>query len=117
MIVMMAGLPGAGKSTLARALASRTSGVVLDKDEIRRALFAPAEIEYSTEQDDFCMGIMLQTAAHLLHQNPGRYVFLDGRPFSQRYQIERVIEVATESGPALADSGMRLFGGNRAAAD
>jgi len=94
MIVMMAGLPGTGKSTLARALAERTSGLVLDKDQIRQALFAPADIEFSTEQDDFCMGVMLETAAYVLGKNPGRHVFLDGRPFSRRYQIERVIECA-----------------------
>ncbi|HKS74078.1 MAG TPA: ATP-binding protein [Terriglobales bacterium] len=98
MIVMMAGLPGTGKSTLARALAERTSGAVLDKDEIRRALFPPADIEYSTGQDDFVMEVMLKTAGYLLRKDPARYVFLDGRPFSQRYQLERVMEHAKELG-------------------
>jgi predicted kinase len=98
MIVMMAGLPGTGKSTLARELAKRTFGAVLDKDEIRKALFAPEGIEFSTEQDDFCMEVMLQTAGYLLRKDPARQVFLDGRPFSRRYQLERVIEVAKSLG-------------------
>ena len=92
MIVMMAGLPGTGKSTLARALAERVNGTVLDKDKIRPALFPLADIEFSTEQDDFCMEVMLQTAGYLLRKDPARYVFLDGRPFSRRSQLERVIE-------------------------
>ena len=100
MIVMMAGLPGTGKSTLARALASRVHGAVLDKDEIRRALFAPADIEFSTEQDDFCMEVMLETAGYLLRKDPSRIVVLDGRPFSRQYQMERVIEYANGLGQA-----------------
>jgi predicted kinase len=96
MIVIMAGLPGTGKSTLARELASQTSGAVLDKDRIRAALFAPAEIEYSTEQDDFCMEVLLATAEYLLGKNPSRHVFLDGRPFARRYQIEQVIATAKQ---------------------
>jgi predicted kinase len=66
MIVLMAGLPGTGKTTLARELAARTSGRVLSKDEIRHALFTPDEIEYSSRQDDFCLRVMLQTAGYLL---------------------------------------------------
>ena len=94
MIVLMAGLPGTGKSTLARGLASRVDGVVLSKDEIRHAIFSPAEVEYSTAQDDFIMEIMLEAAAWILKKDRKRSVFLDGRTFSRRYQIDHVIGAA-----------------------
>jgi predicted kinase len=95
MIVLMAGLPGSGKTTLARELAARTSGRVLSKDEIRHAVFSPEEIEYSSRQDDFCLQVMLETAGYLLRRNPQRLILLDGRPFSRRYQIENVLAAAT----------------------
>ena len=96
MIILMAGLPGTGKSTLAHALAEMTGGSVLSKDQIRAALFSPEDIEYSTAQDDFCMEIMLQAARFLLQKNPQRKVFLDGRTFSRRYKIDRVLSFAAE---------------------
>jgi predicted kinase len=102
MIVMMAGLPGTGKSTLARALAQRLPGVVLDKDAIRAALFEPGQVEYSLAQDDFCQQIMLQTAAYLLAKDAELHVLLDGRTFSRRYQRERVIEFCEQLGTACA---------------
>ena len=94
MIILMAGLPGTGKTTLARELARRTSGRVLSKDEFRYALFAPEEIEYSSRQDDFCLQLMMETAGYLLSRDPVKNVFLDGRPFSRRYQIDNVLTAA-----------------------
>jgi adenylylsulfate kinase len=102
MIVIIAGLPGTGKSTLARALAQRLPGAVLDKDTIRPALFQPPYVEYSLAQDDFCQGIMLQTAAYLLAKNAELHVFLDGRTFSRRYQRERAIEFCRQVGTTWA---------------
>ncbi len=94
MIVLMAGLPGAGKTTLARELAARTAGRVLSKDAIRHAVFSTEEIEYSSRQDDFCLQLMLEITGYLLSRTPSRAIFLDGRPFSRRYQIENVLAAA-----------------------
>jgi len=96
MIILMAGFPGTGKTTLARELAQRTQGALLSKDEIRAALFSPEDIEYSVKQDDFVMEIMLEAARYLLQNAPARRIFLDGRTFSRRSQIDRVLKFAGE---------------------
>src|SRR5207245_8311700 len=98
MLVLMAGLPGTGKSTLSRALAAELGGTVLDKDAIRAALFSPPDLEYSTEQDDFCMAIMLKVAGYLFRKEPARRIFLDGRTFSRAYQRKRATGYAEAIG-------------------
>lgn len=96
MIVLLAGLPGTGKSTLAHALAEDLHGAILSKDAIRHALFAPPDVEYSTAQDDFVLQIMLKAAAWIVRKDPARIVLLDGRTFSGRYQIDFVLNAAQE---------------------
>jgi predicted kinase len=98
MLILMAGLPGTGKSTLSRALAAKFGGTVIDKDQVRASLFSPPDIEYSTEQDDFCMAVMLKVAGYLFRKDPARIVFLDGRTFSQTYQLKRATGFAEAIG-------------------
>ncbi len=98
MLILMAGLPGTGKSTLSRALVAEFGGAVLNKDQIRAALFPVTDIEYSTEQDDFCMAIMLKVAGYLFRKEPARRIFLDGRTFSSAYQLKRATGYAEAIG-------------------
>jgi predicted kinase len=98
MLILMAGLPGTGKSTLSRALAAELGGTVIDKDQVRASLFLPADIEYSTPQDDFCMAVMLKVAGYLFRKDPSRFIFLDGRTFSRTYQLKRATGFAEAIG-------------------
>jgi predicted kinase len=94
----MAGLPGTGKSTLARAVAARVGGVVLDKDVIRASIFPRRLVEYSSEQDDFVVALMLSVTEYLLRRNPAAIVILDGRPFGKKYQVDSVVASAKRMG-------------------
>ena len=107
MLIVMAGLPGTGKSTLARRLADKLSvdgsrAMILDKDVVRAALFPPAEIEYSTRQDDLCVDVMLQAAEYVLRQDPDKRVILDGRSYSRCYQVDVVRAFARKQGVPCA---------------
>jgi predicted kinase len=96
--VLMAGLPGTGKSTLAEALARELNGVVLSKDAVRAALFSGDLTDYTREQDDLCFGMVLDAARYLAEHRRTGFVFLDGRTFSRREQVEQVIDAAEEAG-------------------
>ena len=96
--VLFAGLPGTGKSTLARAIAERLGAAVLDKDRVRGALFPGALTDYTAQQDELCMRAMLEAAAYLTEPERVEYIFFDGRTFSQRSQIEDVLLAATRAG-------------------
>jgi len=99
LLIAMAGLPGSGKSTLARRLGELLPAVVLDKDTVRAALFPAPEIDYSNRQDDFCVAIMLQTASYLMDK--GRTVILDGRTFTLKYQVDRLVRFSRAAGAMI----------------
>jgi hypothetical protein len=74
--------------------------MVLDKDRIRASVFPPNCIEYSTRQDDRVVQLMLEQAEQVLRTQPARIIFLDGRPFSRKYQVDAVVEFAERIGTA-----------------
>jgi predicted kinase len=96
--VLFAGLPGTGKSTLAKALAERLSVAILDKDRVRAALFPGPLTDYTTEQDELCLRAMEQAAAYLTERNRAAWIFFDGRTFSTAGQIDDVLRAAQRAG-------------------
>ncbi len=96
--VIFAGLPGTGKSTLARALAERLGAAILDKDRVRGALFPDTLTDYSPEQDQLCMRAIMEAAVYLTERRRVKYIFFDGRTFSTRRQIEDVLLAAKQAG-------------------
>lgn len=100
MIIQLAGLPGTGKTTLARGLACKLSAVILSKDEVRHAVFTTA-VAYDQAQDDLCVSFLFQAAGHLLKRHPGSTVILDGRTCLRAYQVEQVRGLARQLGQPL----------------
>lgn len=101
MIIAMAGLPGVGKTTLARALAPHLDAVVLDKDRVRLGIFGPSHVDYTDEQDDFCVDLMYRATAWLRLRDPIPSVILDGCTYTRADQVITLRRVALELGEPL----------------
>jgi adenylylsulfate kinase len=97
-LVVLTGLPGVGKTTLARALSKRLPAFVLNKDEIRDAIFPPAALDYSSAQNELSTRVLLMVAEYILRRDPDRTVIIDGKPFSREEQIREVVALGERSG-------------------
>lgn len=92
---MLVGLPGAGKSTLAAALAGRLPDArVLDKDRVRHVLFDPCD--YTSAERDVVFAAMLDATRY--HLGRDRTVIFDGLTFSRRSQVAAAEAVASDAG-------------------
>ena len=98
-VIVLVGLPGAGKSTLAGALAERLPGArVLDKDKVRHVLFDPCD--YTSAERDVVFAAMLDAARY--HLGRDRIVIFDGLTFSRRSQVAAAEAVAHDAGGFVA---------------
>jgi predicted kinase len=114
-LVALAGLPGTGKSTLARVLAAELLAPVLDKDRVRAALFRPDRLEHSPAQDDLCMRAIYAAAALMARSDaaagallplvpdatPLVSAILDGRTYTRTGSVAALVEAARGAGTAL----------------
>ncbi len=98
-VIVLVGLPGAGKSTLADAVARRLPDArVLDKDKVRHALFDPCD--YTSAERDVVFAAMLDAARY--HLGRDRIVIFDGLTFSRRTQVAAAEAVAHDAGAFAA---------------
>ncbi|MDY0304590.1 MAG: AAA family ATPase [Sphaerochaeta sp.] len=93
MVILLAGLPGSGKSYFATELVKRhPEFLVYNKDVVRQFLFPDSYTDYSAEQNSLCIEIILSAIAYLYRTHPGQRFILDGRTFSKRHQVLQVTE-------------------------
>lgn len=101
MILLLAGVPGVGKSHLAAALAPALNATILNRDAIRDALFLPQDLDYSPQQNHIATRTLLQVAEFLLDRDPARVLIFDGRPMSRASQIDQVAQLAQRTSHRL----------------
>jgi uncharacterized protein len=67
-LVLVGGLPGSGKSTVADGLSRATGSLVLSSDLVRRELALPADARYSAPAVDRVYRVLLERARRALEQ-------------------------------------------------
>lgn len=95
-LAVLSGLPGTGKSTLARALRDRTGALVLESDALRR-LFVPRPAYSAAESERLFAAIHGAIDALLEH---GRSVILDATNLTEAERAP-VRAIAAERGARL----------------
>lgn len=94
LVAGLCGLPGAGKSTLARALCERLDFRLVDRDAIRRAQFPLCA--YSSEEKDAATDAAL--SAVVANCRLGFPSLIDGMTFAARSERRHFTEVTARAG-------------------
>jgi predicted kinase len=93
-LIILAGLPGSGKTTLATRLSAQLGYAVLSRDTIKRAFFGAYDV--GDVQNEYAFDTLLDALPLSLSLAPG--VIVDGVPFAKIGQAERVEYVAHRNG-------------------
>lgn len=96
-VIVLAGVPGAGKTTLARAIVKRTGWSYLSRDDVRMAMFQPCA--FTLEEKNSAFQAMLLALRTTLLLN--RSCIVEGMPFSRVGELESVMEISSDTGARL----------------
>lgn len=97
-VTLLVGLPGVGKTTLARALTSRGGGYVLNRDDIRDGIFPEAFLDYSPRQNGVATDVMFAVLAYLLDVHKPERLIIDGKPFSKSAEVRSLMDLVSTFG-------------------
>lgn len=96
-LVMLIGLPGAGKTTLANWLSHEYGFVVASRDTIRAAMFP--DCQYTLAEKRAAFSALKHAIAIMLGQ--AKSVVTDGICFSSQQERQDVIELAEQAGARM----------------
>lgn len=96
--IVIMGLPGAGKTTLAKALRERVTARIVSRDVIRLAMFEPCSFTHEEKMAAF--DSMLTAIA--TNWQLGHLTIAEGMPFSRPGEFEAVNEVLAPHGGRAA---------------
>jgi predicted kinase len=93
-VIVLMGLPGSGKTTVAELLAARSDLSVVSRDAIRDAMFRPCAFT-ELEKDAAYRALLLAVGACL---KLGRSCVVEGMPFSRSDEVEETRSLAEAAG-------------------
>jgi predicted kinase len=101
LVILLVGLPGVGKTTLARRIAPEIGAVILNRDEMRDAIFPEQFLDYSREQNQVGTDALFGVLGYLLKRPRPPFTIVDGKPFSRRSEIDHVSELVERANARL----------------
>ena len=87
-IILMVGIPGSGKTFLAKSLSKKLNCEFLNRDLIRTSIFPKKYIDHSKLQNNIAFEVLFKVLKQLISNNKPEYIIVDGKPFSKNYEIE-----------------------------
>ena len=84
----MVGVPGSGKTFLAKSLSEKLNCEILNRDLIRASIFPKKYIDHSKSQNNIAFEVLFKVLKQIISNNRPEYIIVDGKPFSKNYEIE-----------------------------